>query len=69
MNREIKVITDNELTKQKLTRPISEVPTIEMGKFAGVKRAMDGGKGLDGVTVKGENYFNPFIALMLGGRN
>lgn len=45
------------------------MPTIEMGKFAGVKRAMDGGKGLDGVTVKGENYFNPFIALMLGGNN
>ncbi|MGB3366533.1 MAG: lysine 5,6-aminomutase subunit alpha [Acidaminobacteraceae bacterium] len=45
------------------------MPTIEMGKFAGVKRAMDGGKGLDGVTIKGENYFNPFIALMLGGKN
>ncbi len=43
------------------------MPTIEMGKFAGVKRAMDGGKGLDGVTVKGDNYFNPFIPLMLGG--
>jgi len=41
--------------------------TIEKGKFAGIKRAMDGGKGLSGVTVKGENYFNPFIPLMLGG--
>ncbi|BEP27757.1 lysine 5,6-aminomutase subunit alpha [Helicovermis profundi] len=41
--------------------------TIEMGKFAGIKRAMDGGKGLKGVTVKGEKYFNPFIPLMLGG--
>jgi len=43
------------------------IPTIEQGKFAGVKRAMDGGKGLDGVTLKGEVYFNPFIPLMLGG--
>lgn len=41
--------------------------TIAQGKFAGVKRAMDGGKGLDGVTTKGDNYFNPFIPLMLGG--
>ena len=41
--------------------------TIELGKFGGVKRAKDGGKGLEGVCVKGENYFNPFIPLMLGG--
>lgn len=39
--------------------------TIEKGKFAGVKRAMNGGKGLDGVVVKDPLYFNPFIALML----
>ncbi len=43
------------------------IPTIEQGKFAGVKRSMTGGKGLDGVTVKGEQYFNPFIPMMLGG--
>lgn len=43
------------------------IPTIEQGKFAGVKRSMTGGKGLDGVTLKGEQYFNPFIPLMLGG--
>lgn len=41
--------------------------TIEQGKFGGVKRARDGGKGLEGVCVKGENYFNPFIPLMMGG--
>lgn len=41
--------------------------TIEQGKFAGVTRKMDGGKGLDGVTQKGQRYFNPFISLMLGG--
>ena len=41
--------------------------TIEAGKFAGVKRAKTGGKGLDGVVVKDEMYFNPFIELMLGG--
>lgn len=41
--------------------------TIEKGKFAGVKRPKDGGKGLHGVALKDEQYFNPFITLMLGG--
>lgn len=41
--------------------------TIERGNFADVKRAKDGGKGLAGVTKKGDVYFNPFIAPMLGG--
>ncbi len=41
--------------------------TIEKGKFGGVKRPRDGGKGLEGVCVKDQGYFNPFIKLMLGG--
>ena len=41
--------------------------TIEEGKFGGVKRARDGGKGLEGVCVRDDNYFNPFIPLMMGG--
>ena len=41
--------------------------TLEKGIFAGVKRPVDGGKGLDGVTEKSKDYFNPFIDLMLGG--
>ncbi len=39
--------------------------TLEQGKFGGVKRARTGGKGLNGVVEKDENYFNPFIELML----
>lgn len=39
--------------------------TIEKGAFGGVKRPLDGGKGLEGVTAKDEGYFNPFIDLML----
>lgn len=39
---------------------------LEKGMFADVKRPKNGGKGLDGVTIKGENYFNPFIDLMKG---
>jgi beta-lysine 5,6-aminomutase alpha subunit len=55
---------------EKLLRNIEKeglFATIEQGKFGGVKRARDGGKGLDGVCAKDDEYFNPFIPLMLGG--
>lgn len=39
---------------------------LEKGIFGDVKRPKNGGKGLDGVTQKGENYLNPFINLMKG---
>jgi beta-lysine 5,6-aminomutase alpha subunit len=39
--------------------------TLERGIFAGIKRPINGGKGLDGVVEKDRNYFNPFIELML----
>lgn len=42
--------------------------TIEQGKFGDVKRARDGGKGLEGVLEKAPDYFNPFIPLMTEGR-
>ena len=41
--------------------------TIEQGIFADIKRPADKGKGLDGVVVKGAEYFNPFLALMKKG--
>lgn len=41
--------------------------TLEQGKFGDVKRARNGGKGLDGVFLKDEEYSNPFIPLMMGG--
>ncbi len=42
--------------------------TIEMGKFAGIKRPQDGGKGLAGVVKKSSSYYNPFFELLLEGR-
>ena len=36
---------------------------LEKGIFGDVKRSKTGGKGLDGVVRKGENYFNSFIPL------
>ena len=41
---------------------------LEKGIFGDVKRPKNGGKGLAGVTLKAENYFNPFVELMKGKR-
>jgi beta-lysine 5,6-aminomutase alpha subunit len=35
---------------------------LEKGVFADIKRARNGGKGLEGVIIKSNNYFNPFIS-------
>lgn len=39
--------------------------TLEEGRFAGVKRPFEGGKGLSGVVSKEDHYLNPFIPLLL----
>jgi len=39
---------------------------LEDGLFADVKRSRKGGKGLEGVLIKGKNYINPYIDLMKG---
>ncbi len=41
---------------------------LEKGMFADVKRPKNGGKGLDGVTLKQAHYSNPFVELMKGKR-
>ena len=37
---------------------------LEKGIFANIKRAKNGGKGLDGVVKKNVNYMNPFVDIM-----
>ena len=39
--------------------------TLEKGLFAGIKRPYDGGKGLKGVSLKEDNYFNPVLDMMI----
>lgn len=54
-----------------LLKKIEEIgifKTLEQGIFAGIKRPLDGGKGLNGVFEKDKTYMNPFIDLMLGGK-
>ncbi|MFQ5560179.1 MAG: lysine 5,6-aminomutase subunit alpha TIM-barrel domain-containing protein, partial [Nitrospinota bacterium] len=40
---------------------------IEEGRFAGIKRRVQGGKGADGVFKKGPNYSNPVLDLLEKG--
>jgi beta-lysine 5,6-aminomutase alpha subunit len=40
---------------------------ISRGLFADISRKPDGGKGLDGVFTKADDYYNPFPELMLSG--
>jgi beta-lysine 5,6-aminomutase alpha subunit len=40
---------------------------IAQGRFAEISRKPDGGKGLDGVVAKADDYLNPFAELMLAG--
>jgi beta-lysine 5,6-aminomutase alpha subunit len=39
--------------------------TLEEGRFAGVRRPFEGGKGLSGVVTKEDHYLNPFVPLLL----
>ena len=41
--------------------------TLERGTFADIKRMRDGGKGLGGVVLRSESYYNPFLSLLQGG--
>ncbi|WP_378955730.1 lysine 5,6-aminomutase subunit alpha [Pelosinus sp. sgz500959] len=48
---------------------IGLMEAIKQGMFADIKRQPESGKGYSEVIVKDDDYFNPFIQLMLGGGN
>ena len=50
------------------SRDLGLFGTLERGTFADIKRSRTGGKGLAGVVMKDEYYFNPFVELMKGVR-
>jgi beta-lysine 5,6-aminomutase alpha subunit len=60
-----KEVLSKALTLLKDIRHTGLFKTIELGKFAGIKRAIDGGKGLEGVIKKEQGYYNPFMERML----
>lgn len=64
-NRAAKVLDDAVSLLEKLVAE-GLFNALEKGIFGDVKRPKNGGKGLDGVVRKGDNYMNPFIKLMKG---
>jgi beta-lysine 5,6-aminomutase alpha subunit len=67
--------TDNGIVQQRARHVLAEAETllrrvaegegglfgaIERGVFGDVRRMRDGGKGRDGVFLRGEHYLNPF---------
>ncbi len=61
--RSYKVLNDSANMLEDIRRE-GLFKTLERGKFGGVKRPIDGGKGLEGVFLKGQGYYNPFIQMM-----
>ena len=61
-----KLVLDNTITLLEDINKEGLFTALEKGIFGDVKRHMNGGKGLQGVTMKGENYINPFVELMKG---
>ncbi len=52
---------------RQMLRKVSEIgmfEAIEAGMFADTVRTRDGGKGLDGVVLRGSGYFNPIADLL-----
>ncbi|KWW31174.1 MAG: beta-lysine 5,6-aminomutase [bacterium P3] len=66
IRRRAKEVLDNATALLEQMENEGLFSALEKGIFANVKRPKNGGKGLDGVTRKGVNYFNPFVELMKG---
>jgi len=59
------LIEASEMLKEIETKGLMEA--IKQGMFADISRRPESGKGFSEVVTKDEDYFNPFIGLMLGG--
>lgn len=58
-------VLDDAINLLKEISNIGIFETIERGMFAGIKRSLTGGKGLDGVSSKHAIYVNPIIDRMI----
>ncbi len=59
-------VLNEAITLLEQIKDLGMFSALEEGLFADVKRFRKGGKGLDGVFMKGKNYSNPYIDLMKG---
>ena len=58
-------VLDDTLTLLLAIRQDGLFASLEMGRFADIKRRPEGGKGLSGVVRKEEGYDNPFVELFM----
>jgi len=65
MEKRVNLVLNKAYTLLKEIEKEGLFSTIEKGIFAGIKRKINGGKGLEGVIEKEKDYFNPFIELMV----
>ncbi|HBT19671.1 MAG TPA: D-lysine 5,6-aminomutase subunit alpha [Clostridiaceae bacterium] len=68
MEQRVEEVLSETVTLLKTIQEEGLFKTLETGKFAGIKRPQDGGKGLQGVVKKSAAYENPFFELLLDGR-
>jgi beta-lysine 5,6-aminomutase alpha subunit len=64
INQFAKKVLDDALIMLKEVSNIGLEEAFSKGMFANIKRFLDGGKGLDGVVVKSDAYYNPFMERM-----
>ncbi|AKU91652.1 lysine 5,6-aminomutase subunit alpha [Vulgatibacter incomptus] len=57
-------VMENAISMLEEAAEIGMFDAIAKGRFAGVKRPIDGGKGLAGVIEKGDDYFNPILEIL-----
>ncbi len=63
-----RLVLDNSIILLEKLNEEGLFSALEKGIFGDVKRQRTGGKGLDGVCQKGDNYINPFVKLMKGDK-
>ncbi|WP_353893200.1 lysine 5,6-aminomutase subunit alpha [Proteinivorax hydrogeniformans] len=64
IQKRVDEVLKNAVTLLEDIAKIGLFTALEKGYFADVKRPFNGGKGLEGVILKDENYHNPFSDIM-----
>lgn len=67
IQRRAQEVLQNAVQMLEQVAELGLVEAISQGLFAAIKRPPNGGKGLTGVVVKSEKYYNPFYSLLERG--
>lgn len=69
IQRQAAKVLDDAVELLERIAAVGLMQALANGWFADIKREEAGGKGLDGVIARSFDYLNPFISLMLQGRD